>query len=173
MRGSWRKLGVVGGLVGVAVGLLVTVGRPVIRGVEHPQDAGTQRVTVDGHDTGRTFQGVGAVSAGGSSRLLTDYPARQRDRILDYLFRPGYGASLQVLKTEIGSDTDTTAGAEASHERARGQVECTTGYEWWLMAQAVRRNPAIKLYALEWSQPAWVHGTWNQANIGYLMADHR
>jgi hypothetical protein len=54
---------------------------------------------------GRTFDGVGAISGGGgNSRLLIDYPAKQRNQILDYLFKPGYGASLQILKLEIGGD---------------------------------------------------------------------
>ena len=67
---------------------------------------------------GRRFGGVGAVSAGGSTRLLIDYPKRQREEVLDYLFRPNYGASLDILKVEIGGDVDATVGAEASHMRA-------------------------------------------------------
>ena len=43
---------------------------------------------------GRTFDGVGAISGGGgNSRLLIDYPEPQRSQILDYLFKPGYGAA--------------------------------------------------------------------------------
>ncbi len=30
------------------------------------------------------------------------------------------------------------------------------GYEWWLMQEAKRRNPAIKLYGLPWAFPGWV-----------------
>ncbi|CAL1157653.1 unnamed protein product [Cladocopium goreaui] len=51
------------------------------------------------------FEGLGALSAGASSRLLQDYPEAQRNEILDLLFKPQYGASLQVLKVEIGGDT--------------------------------------------------------------------
>ncbi len=47
-------------------------------------------ITVDGTKLGRTFDGVGAISGGGgNTRLLLDYPAQQRDEILDYLFKPG------------------------------------------------------------------------------------
>lgn len=35
---------------------------------------------------GRVFEGIGAVSAGASSRLLIEYPDKQRREILDYLF---------------------------------------------------------------------------------------
>ncbi|XP_065883911.1 galactocerebrosidase-like isoform X2 [Dysidea avara] len=30
------------------------------------------------------------------------------------------------------------------------------GYEWWLMVEAKKRNPNIKLYGLSWAYPAWV-----------------
>jgi hypothetical protein len=128
---------------------------------------------VDGRGAGRTFDGVGAISGGGgNTRLLTDYPAKQRGQILDYLFKPGYGAALQILKVEIGGDTNSTDGAEASHEHARGAVNCGTGYEWWLMEQAKARNPGIKLYGLAWGAPGWIGGGnfWSQDTIDYLVA---
>ncbi len=133
----------------------------------------SQTINVDGTSPGRVFDGVGALSAGASSRLLVDYPPAQRSAILDYLFKPGYGASLQILKTEIGGDTNSTDGTELSHETRQGQVDCDTGYEWWLMEQAKRLDPAIKLYGLEWGAPGWVgDGTgtlWTTQNIGYLL----
>ena len=53
-------------------------------------------VTLDGSVPGRTFDGIGAVSGGGgNSRLLADYPPRARAQILDDLFKPRVGASLQ------------------------------------------------------------------------------
>src|SRR5215831_2711097 len=56
-------------------------------------------------DRGPVFRGIGAISGGGgNSRLLIDYPPKQRAQVLDYLFKPGYGASLQILKLEIGGD---------------------------------------------------------------------
>ena len=70
------------------------------------------RIVLDGNSSGRTFDGLGAVSAGASSRLLIDYPEPQRSRILDYLFKPGYGAALQRLKVEIGADVNSTDGSE-------------------------------------------------------------
>ena len=43
-------------------------------------------IKIDGSSKGRLFEGIGGVSAGASSRLLTDYPEPQRSQILDYLF---------------------------------------------------------------------------------------
>ncbi|MEV5748803.1 hypothetical protein AB0L00_13385 [Actinoallomurus sp. NPDC052308] len=129
-----------------------------------------QTITVDPNGTGRVYEGVGAISGGGgTSRLIVDYPEPERSQILDYLFKPGYGASLNILKVEIGSDTDSSNGAEPSHERAAGEVDCDRGYEWWLMEEAKKRNPDIKLYGLEWGAPSWFKGGfWSQDNIGYL-----
>ncbi len=129
-------------------------------------------ITVDGTSAGRTFDGVGAISGGGgNTRLLRDYPAAQRDEILDYLFKPGYGASLQILKVEVGGDTNSTDGAEASVEHSRGVVDCDAGYEWWLMEQAKARNPNIKLAALSWGAPGWIgnHDFYSQDMIDYLI----
>src|SRR5215471_4706187 len=90
-------------------------------------------ITIDGRQGGRSFDGVGAISGGGgNSRLLVDYPEPQRSQVLDYLFKPGYGAALQILKVEIGGDTNSTDGAEPSVEHTRGTVNCTAGYEFWL-----------------------------------------
>ncbi|MEU6261546.1 RICIN domain-containing protein [Streptomyces sp. NPDC047043] len=132
--------------------------------------AASDTVTIDGTATGKTFDGVGAISGGGgNSRLLIDYPEPQRGQILDYLFRPGYGASLQILKVEIGGDTDSTSGAESSHSHAAGDLDCDRGYEWWLMEQAKARNPDIKIAALAWGAPGYL-GTFNStATVDYLM----
>ena len=47
----------------------------------------------------KTFDGLGAISGGGAtSRLLVDYPLTQRAQILDYMFKPSFGANLQILK---------------------------------------------------------------------------
>ena len=149
-----------------AVALLLT---PVAHGRARAASP-APAIVVDGHDVGRTFDGVGAVSAG-SSRLLYDYPEPERAQLLDYLFRPGYGASLQVLKVEIGSDANSTVTAEPSHERARGVVDCRRGIDWWLMRQAVARNPRIRLYGLMWGAPGWLRGGWWSADhIRYLLS---
>jgi len=113
-------------------------------------------VVLDGNGKGRVFDGLGAASAGASSRLLIDYPEPQRSQILDYLFRPGYGAALQHLKVEIGADVNSTDGSEPSHMRSASDHNSRRGYEWWLMAEAHKRNPNIILEILPWGAPGWV-----------------
>ena len=106
---------------------------------------------------GRVFDGIGGLSGGGAtSRLLPTYPQPYVDQILDFLFLPGFGASLQILKVEIGGDAQSTEGTEASHMHVPDEENYHRGYEWWLMKEAKRRNPAIKLYALSWGFPSWV-----------------
>jgi hypothetical protein len=102
------------------------------------------------------FDGIGAVSAGASSRLLIDYPEPYRSQILDYLFKPNYGAALQHLKVEIGGDINSTDGSQPSHMRTRDDENYHRGYEWWLMKEAKKRNPDIILSALPWGAPAWI-----------------
>ncbi len=117
---------------------------------------GDVHVVLDPVRAGLEFEGIGAVSAGGSTRLLVDYPEAARSRILDLLFLPHYGVSFQQLKVEIGGDVNSTAGTEPSHARIRGEADFTRGYEWWLMKEARKRNPRIVLDALAWGAPGWV-----------------
>jgi hypothetical protein len=164
---SARRTAALGAILAVLAGLI---------GLYLPtraQAATTTAITIDGTQPGRVFDGVGAISGGGgNSRLLIDYPEPQRSQLLDYLFKPGYGASLQILKIEIGGDTNSTDGAEASHEHTSGTVDCNQGYEWWLAAQAKARNPNIKLYGLAWGAPGWIGGGnfWSTDMINYLMS---
>ncbi|MCP2329303.1 galactosylceramidase [Hamadaea flava] len=121
-----------------------------------PAAADTVTVSVNGSTLGRTFEGVGAVFSNGMTRLLQDYPAAQRDDILDYLFKPGFGAALQHVKIEIGSDVNSSAGTEPSHTRSSTDLDVTRGAGLWLAQQAKLRNPAITLDALRWGTPAYV-----------------
>jgi hypothetical protein len=137
------------------------------------QAAAATAITVSGTSAGRTFDGIGAISGGGgNSRLLTDYPAAEQTQILDYLFKPGYGADLQILKVEIGGDTNSTDGSESSIEHASGSINCSAGYNWWLMEQAKALNPNIKLYGLAWGAPGWIGGGnfWSTDMINYLVS---
>ncbi|WP_079198476.1 RICIN domain-containing protein [Streptomyces sp. CB03911] len=161
------------GLAGIAPATAATAtAATVAPAAAAPATATSTAVTVDGASAGRVFDGVGAISGGGgNTRLLFDYPEPQRSQVLDHLFKPGHGAALQLLKVEIGGDTNSTDGAETSHEHTRGAVDCQAGYEWWVMEQAKLRNPEIKLYALSWGAPGWIGNGkfWSQDMIGYLM----
>jgi Glycosyl hydrolase family 59 len=134
----------------------------------------TTSITVNGSNGGgRAYGGAGAVlGGGGTARYLEEYPAAERKSILRYLFQPGYGASLQLLKLEIGGDTGTAAGSEPSIEQVRGQVDCNAGYELAIARQAAALSPGLKLYGLQWGAPAWVghNGSlFTSADIGYLL----
>ncbi|XP_029349654.1 galactocerebrosidase isoform X2 [Echeneis naucrates] len=114
----------------------------------------------DGAGLGRVFDGVGGLSGGGAtSRLLVNYEEPYRGQILDYLFKPNFGASLHILKVEIGGDAQTTDGTEPSHMHYENDENYFRGYEWWLMKEAKKRNPNITLIGLPWAFPGWVgHG---------------
>ncbi len=162
LRRRWVRLSALGLLVG---GLAVAVQTSA-------SAATATSITINGAQGGRVFDGVGAISGGGgNSRLLIDYPSAQRAQILDYLFKPGYGASLQILKVEVGGNGNSTDGSESSHEPTKGAVSCNTGYEWWLMGEAKARNPNIVFSALAWTAPGWVgNGKFFTADsIGYLI----
>jgi galactosylceramidase len=113
-------------------------------------------IVLDSAAPGKVYEGIGALSAGASSRLLYDYKEPYRGQILDYLFKPGYGAALQHLKVEIGSDVNSTDGSEPSSMRTSDDHNYTRGYEWWLMQEARKRNPKIILDTLPWGAPGWV-----------------
>jgi len=132
-------------------------------------------ISVNASGGDRVYDGVGAVlGGGGNARYLMDYPEPERRQILDYLFKPGYGASLQLLKLEIGGGANSSDGAEASIEPVRGRIDCRAGYELSIARQAVALNPYLKLYGLQWSAPGWVRnhtgsGLFTQDDIRYLL----
>jgi hypothetical protein len=130
-------------------------------------------ISLDARDPGRIYDGIGALSAGASSRLLIDYPEPQRTEILDYLFKPNFGAALQINKVEIGGDMNSTDGSEPSHMRTPDDHNYQRGYEWWLMEESKKRNPSVKLFGLEWGAPGWINpvknDVWTKENIAYLI----
>ncbi|XP_052771770.1 galactocerebrosidase-like isoform X1 [Mya arenaria] len=105
----------------------------------------------DNNGFGRRFDGIGGLSGGGAtSKLLPGYPQHLRDQILDYLFKPSFGASLHILKVEIGGGSMSGVGSEATHIYYDGDENYERGYEWWIMREAKKRNPNIKIYGLPW-----------------------
>ena len=131
-----------------------------------------QTVVLDGATPGKIFEGVGAVSGGGAtSVLLKDYPEPQRSQILDIFFKPQFAASMQTLYVEVGSDGNATQGTEPTHMRSRDDENYSRGYEWWLMVEAKRRNPAITLDACAWGCPGWIgNGNfWSQDMCDYYV----
>lgn len=131
------------------------------------------QIKIDPQKKGKVFEGIGALSAGASSRLLQDYPKEQQGQIFDLLFKPKFGASLHHLKVEIGGDVNSTSGTEPSHQRTRQEApDFHRGYEWMLMKEARQRNPSIYLDCLEWGAPGWIgEGQFYSAdNINYIIS---
>ncbi|GCC27472.1 hypothetical protein chiPu_0005896 [Chiloscyllium punctatum] len=118
---------------------------------------------------GLQFDGIGGLSGGGAtSRLLVNYPEPYRSQILDYLFKkPGVG---QVDLPEYlphytvkdgwtitkSPGTPGPDGTEPSHMHDENDENYSRGYEWWLMKEAKKRNPDIKLIGLPWAFPGWI-----------------
>jgi hypothetical protein len=73
----------------------------------------------------------------------------------------------------LGSDGDTTEGAEPTHARNATDLSFGRGYEIWFMQQAARRRPGIQLSGLEFGVPGWIAkssgGMWGDANVKYLV----
>ncbi|TNJ44965.1 hypothetical protein KFZ70_12175 [Tamlana fucoidanivorans] len=122
------------------------------------QENGVVKITLSPEDEGRTFEGIGGVSAGASTDLLYDYKDPYRDHILDMLFKPKFGAGFQHLKVEMGGGENSTCGSEPSHAITREELKnpISRGYEFWLMRAAKDKNPNMILEYLPWSFPGYL-----------------
>ncbi|WP_288956394.1 hypothetical protein [uncultured Polaribacter sp.] len=123
-----------------------------------PKKESVLQIELNISDKGRTFEGIGGVSAGASTDLLYDYKDPIRSQILDYLFKPKFGAGFQHLKVEMGGGENSTCGSEPSHAITREELKnpVSRGYEFWLMKEARNRNSKIILEYLPWSFPAYL-----------------
>ncbi|WP_167607698.1 hypothetical protein [Maribellus sediminis] len=133
---------------------------------------GQKTISLSADDSGRVFEGIGAVSAGASTRNLFDYPEKQRSEVLDFLFKPKFGAGFQHLKVEIGSGENSTCGSEPSHAITREELldPKPRGYEFWFMAEARKRNPEIILDCLPWAYPGWIGDRFSQESADWFVA---
>ena len=117
--------------------------------------------------TDDTFDGIGGVVD--SAPLLYAYPKPQRNQILDYLFKPDYGQAIQVLKLEIGGDSNTTVDSESAYQHSlNDSPNVMNGYEAWLAQEALKRNARIKIWGLQWGAPNWVDSICSQTDANYL-----
>jgi Glycosyl hydrolase family 59 len=168
--------GILAGIAALASALagLASAAAPAVAAAPQPLVPSTA-INVSTGDGSRVYDGVGAIlGGGGNARYLLDYPPAQRDQILDYLFKPGYGASLQILKLEIGGDADSSDGSEPSVEHTAGHVNCDAGYELSIARRAVALNPHLLLYGLQWTGPHLVKSGaithFTSRDISYLLS---
>eukprot|EP00045_Choanoeca_perplexa_P014996 m.180703 g.180703 ORF g.180703 m.180703 type:complete len:801 (-) comp16862_c0_seq2:20-2422(-) len=114
------------------------------------------------------FEGTGMI-VDASSRFLYDYPAQQQEEILDFLFKPYFGASLSICKVEIGGDDQQTDGTTASIRHRDGEdYNFNRSHIWWAMEQAKQRNPNMLFYGLAWGFPAYLGSFYSNATAQYL-----
>lgn len=92
---------------------------------------------------------------------------------MDFLFLPGFGASLHILKVEIGGDVQSTDGTKPSHMHTATDENYQRGYAWSTMVEAKRRNSDIVLYGLSWAFPGWVsegkESPWTNSTVKYTL----
>ena len=133
---------------------------------EKPQD-----VRIKNALAGKRFDGIGAVNGGGAtSVLLKDYPEPQKSQIMDLVFKPMFGASVSTMLVEIPGDGNSTQGSMPSHSHYQGDSNFERGYMWWVMEEAVKRNPTLTLDATAWSAPAWVGSFWTDEMVDYYIS---
>ena len=107
----------------------------------------------------RKFEGIGGL-LNSDAPWLRGFPEPQRSDILDVLFKPQWAGSLQVLKLEVGGDGHSTINTESSHMHTEfDQPSFRRGWVTWLLQEAVRRNPAIRVGGLAWTWPGWTKGS--------------
>jgi len=136
------------------------------------------KVDIRDDGSGRIYEGIGALSAGASSKLLMDYTPVVQGILFDLLFKPKFGASLQIIKVEIGGDVNSTDGTEPSHAHTRyeyinpGEYSFQRGYEWMILKEAKKRNPDIFTDCLEWGCPGWIGDGkyYSEDNAGYIVS---
>ena len=130
-----------------------------------------QEIRIGNALAGKRFDGIGAVNGGGAtSVLLKDYPEPQKSQIMDLVFKPMFGASVSTILVEIPGDGNSTQGSMPSHSHFQGDANFERGYMWWVLEEAVKRNPKLTLDATAWSAPAWVGGFWTDGMVDYYIA---
>ena len=119
-------------------------------------------------DPALEFDGLGAI-IDASSRLMFDYPEPERSEIMDYLFKPHFGASLSIAKVEVGGDAQQTDGTTASYRHNTGEpVNFNRSHIWWAMREAKSRHPGVRFYGLGWGFPGYLGSFYSNATADYL-----
>ncbi|GAA4440400.1 hypothetical protein [Phytohabitans houttuyneae] len=133
-----------------------------------------RELVVDGGDVERradgaahnVFGGFGSVSCNNTSNLLLDYKEenpRAYWKIMRMLFDPDEGAGLRHIKVELGSDSNSSSGAEPATKRDAGEpANVLRGAGFHFIADAQRINPDVEVEALRWGEPSWTGNDWTK-----------
>lgn len=124
----------------------------------------------------QTIEGYGAAAADYTSRIY-HLPEAQRTALLNYLFNTETGLGLNIIRLRIWDDgTDGDSIPSIHPDRDTWQYVDAQGqpldqYQVWLVREAKKRNPDIKVIALPWSPPGWMktNGTYHEG--GALRED--
>lgn len=138
-------------------------------------------LTIDGNtlvtEENSAFRGLGAVTCNNSSRLLMDYKEEHETEyweIMNWLFNPETGAGLSHVKIELGSDLDTSSGAEPATKRFAGQkANVNRGAGYMFAHDALKINPDITVDMLCWGMPAWVEYAYEKSEMAGYKARYR
>ena len=134
----------------------------------------TKQIVIDGDSVCRkpasAWRGLGMVVGNGTSHLLTDYAQVKPevyDEILRLLFLPGYGAGIQHLTIELGSDTN---GEPCTKRGLNAPADVTQCASFRIAADAVKLNPSLTLELRAGDDPDWVKRVFaNSDESGYAM----
>lgn len=128
-------------------------------------------VVVDGNDiradnvNGLTYKGLGVLSCNSTSNLLMDYKAEHPQRywqLIRVLFG-GENPLVNHVKVEMGSDTNTSTGADPATMRTADELaDAARSPGFQLAADAKTVNPKLKVSILRWEMPQWVQQEWNK-----------
>ncbi|MEV6699501.1 hypothetical protein AB0M68_20435 [Streptomyces sp. NPDC051453] len=128
-------------------------------------------VVVDGNDVradnvnGLTYKGLGVLSCNSTSNLLMDYKAEHPERywqLIRMLFG-GENPLVNHVKVEMGSDTNTSTGADPATMRTADELaDAARSPGFQLAADAKTVNPRLKVSILRWEMPQWVQQEWNK-----------
>ncbi|MEV5608601.1 GH59 galactosidase [Streptomyces sp. NPDC052225] len=155
----------------LAAAAAVTLGTGLLAAPPGHAADDTVEVVVDGHDVradnvnGLTYKGLGVLSCNSTSNLLMDYKAEHPERYWQFI-RTMFGGShplINHVKVEMGSDTNTSTGADPATMRTRDELaDASRSPGFQLAADARTVNPGLKVSILRWEMPQWVQQEWNK-----------
>jgi glucosylceramidase len=137
-----------------------------------------QMITVNPAQTFQTMDGFGASITDSSAALLYGLSATQRDAVLTSIFHPVSGIGMSMLRQPIGGSDFIDEPHYTYNDLPSGQTDLTMSrfsiahdeaQILPLLRRARELNPALKVMASPWGQPAWMKA--NNSIIGGRLKD--
>ncbi|MDO0938128.1 GH59 galactosidase [Streptomyces sp. DG2A-72] len=157
----------------LAAAAAVTLGSGLIAAPPTHAAAEPVDVVIDGDDVrsdnrnGLPYKGLGVLSCNSTSNLLMDYKAQHPGRYWQ-LVRVLFGGKRPLInhvKVEMGSDTNTSTGADPATMRTPDEfADASRSPGFQLAADAKTVNPKLKVSILRWEMPAWVQKEWDKGS---------